>query len=135
MSEHDENLDRVPAAEPSAAPKRRRRPARPVGGKDGGTGGGAAATAHDADPAPAPSPIAAAFAGVLARAEAVPAERRPYRIGSWKGHPNYQCNSCGWASLNEEATQIHCRRHEAPPAEVVQVPLVDEHGRPLTRRA
>ena len=61
----------------------------------------------------------------------------PYTVGAWAGMPNYQCNLCPYATLNEAEILEHWQaRHAAPPPEPVGssglVLVADKSGKEVT---
>jgi hypothetical protein len=61
------------------------------------------------DKAKAPSPKAEE---VVARKPAPPPAKPAWTVGTWGGHPNYECSRCPFKTLDKAAAAEHVlRRH------------------------
>lgn len=60
------------------------------------------------------------------------AEER-FTVGSWAGHPNYECAACPFKTLNRVEIERHWQTRHAPAAPALRPSsLVSATGRPLT---
>jgi hypothetical protein len=60
-----------------------------------------------------------------------------FRVGSWKGLPNYECVECDHATLDLDVATSHYEAEHAlpvpPPPRIIDTGLVDADGAPIQR--
>lgn len=65
------------------------------------------------------------------------AESPIYRMGSWKGLPQWQCRFCQWDTVESAEVMLlhYATTHgpQAPARKRVALPLVDARGNPIER--
>lgn len=83
---------------------------------------------------PLKPPAAASAAPARAVADAGPPLDPRYRLGSWRGRPNYECSACPFKTLDPAEFERHWRSRHAPPPPRPSG-LVDSGGTPLTMPA